>query len=148
MAKFRRQIALCASVLGVCAVLAGGATAAAKTTVHIRNTLTGAQIGAGETVYDVRGSRQGAAVQFVKPNAAGNGGSYTSTSYFGVGTVVAVGQYTVSPGKNGLVSIHSHGRFVRGPGLFKHVSGKFTASGSLDPKTGHLKVVIVGTQTY
>src|SRR2546423_12552040 len=128
MGKSRRSIALLASVLGACAVLAGGATAAAKTTVHVRNTLIGAQVGGGENVYDVRGSRRGAAVQFVKPNAAGNGGSFTSTSYFGVGTVVAVGQYTVSPGTNGLVSIHSHGRYVRGTGLFKHVSGKLTAS--------------------
>ncbi len=147
MAKFVRAIAVLASV-GVCAVLAGGATAAAKTTVHVRNTLIGAQIGGGENVYDVRGSRRGAAVQFVKPNAAGNGGTLTNTTYFGVGTVVAVGQYTISLGKNGLISIHSHGRYVSGTGLFKHVRGTFTGLGTLDPKTGHLTVVIVGTQTY
>lgn len=148
MTKFRRSIAAVASVVA-CAALTGGATAAAaKTTVHVRNTLIGAQVGGNENVYQVRGVRPGAAVQFIKPNAAGNGGTYTNTSYFGVGTVVADGQYTVTPGKNQLISIHSHGRFVRGTGLFKHVTGKFTASGTLDPKTGHLKVVLVGTQTY
>jgi len=148
MAKSRRSIGLLAGVLGVCAVLAGGATAGAKTTVHVRNTLIGAQVGGNENVYQVRGSRPGAAVQFIKPNAAGNGGTFTNTTYYGVGTVVAVGQYAVSAGKNGLISIHSHGRFARGTGLYKHVSGKFTASGTLDPKTGHLKVVVVGTETY
>ena len=147
MAKFKRAITLLAGI-GVAIALADGATAAAKTTVHVHNTLIGAQVGAGETVYEIRGSRRGAAVQFIKPNAAGTGGTYTNTSYFGVGTIVAVGQYTVGPGTNGLISIHSHGRFVRGTGLFKHISGKFTASGTLDPKTGHLKVVIAGTQTY
>lgn len=49
MNKFRRSIAVLASVLGVGAVLADGATAAARTTVHVRNTLIGAQIGGGET---------------------------------------------------------------------------------------------------
>lgn len=149
MTKFIRSIAVLASVLGVGAVLAGGAAAAGKKTVHVRNTLIGAEVGGGENVFDIHGSTRGAAVQVVKPNASGAGGTYTSSSYFGTGTVVAVGQYTISPpDKNGIIAIHGKGRWVRGTGLFKHVSGKFTTSGTLDTKDGHLKVVLVGTQTY
>jgi len=134
---------------GASAALAGGASPVAKTTVHFRNTLIGAEVGGGnENVFDIRGSRRGAGIQFVRPNAAGTGGSYTSTSYFGVGTAVEAGHYTASPGKNGIVNVRSRGRFVRGTGLFKHISGKFTASGTLNPRTGHLRAVVVGTQRY
>jgi hypothetical protein len=147
MFKSRRTIAVLASVLAWAALTVGASTAAAKT-VHFRNTLVGAEVASNEAVYQVRGLFPGAAVQFIKANAAGTGGTYTNTSYFGVGTVVAVGKYTASLGKNGLVVIHSHGRFVRGTGLFAHVSGKFTATGTLDPKTDRLRVALVGTETY
>ena len=149
MTGFRRSIAVFASVLAVGAVLASGASAAARTTVHVRNTLSGAQIAAGENVYAIRGSTRGAAVQFTKEDSAGTGGTFTGTSYFGNGSIVLVGQYTNSlPDANGIVTIHSKGRYVRGTGVYKDITGKFTASGTLNAKNGLLKIVLVGTQTY
>ena len=139
--------ALIAIALSLC--FSAGAAAKAKTTVHIRTTLIGAQVSPGENVYDVQGRNRGAAIQFPKANAAGTGGTYTSTAYFSGGTVVSVGRYTnTAPDANGIVTIHATGRWVRGTGLYKHISGKFTGSGTLNTKNGHLKIVLVGTQTY
>jgi len=137
--------ALIAVALSLCLT----AGAAAKTTLHLRNTLIGAQAGGGEAVYEVRGSVHGALVQFPKENTAGTGGSLTGTAYFGNGTVDTVGQYTNSaPDATGIVTIHSTGRYVRGTGIYKHVSGKFTATGTLNTKNGQLRVTVIGTETY
>ena len=124
--------------------------AAAKTkTIHVKSTLIGAQVSSNENVYDVRGSVRGAAVQFIKENAAGTGGSYTGTAYFGIGTLVSAGTFTNSaPDSNGIVTINGSGRWVRGTGLYKHIRGKFTVSGTLNTKSGQLKIVLVGTETY
>jgi hypothetical protein len=137
--------ALIAVALSLCLT----AGAAAKTTVHLRNTLIGAQAGGGVNVYEVRGSLHGALVQFPKENSAGTGGTFSGTGYFGNGTVGTVGQYTNSvPDANGIVTIRSTGRYVHGTGTYKHVSGQFTATGTLNTKNGQLRVTVVGTETY
>jgi hypothetical protein len=145
-----RKALMGAPALIVVAVSLGlTAGAAAKTTVHLRNTLIGAQAGGGENVYEVRGSVRGALVQFPKENTAGTGGSFTGTGYFGNGTVGTVGHYTNSqPDASGIVTINSTGRYVHGTGVYKHVSGKFTATGTLNTKNGQLRVTVVGTESY
>ena len=121
----------------------------ATKTVHVRSTLIGAQVSSNENVYDVRGTVRGAAIQFVKENSAGTGGTYTGTTYNGRGTLVSAGAYANSaPDSLGIVTISGSGHWVRGTGVYKHVSGKFKVSGTLDTKNGHLKVVLVGTETY
>ena len=82
-------------------------------------------------------------------NAAGTGGSYTGTTYFGIGTFVSARTFTNSaPDSNGIVTIMAVAAWVRGTGLYKHIRGKFTVSGTLDTKSGPLKIVLVGTETY
>jgi hypothetical protein len=121
----------------------------AAKTVHVKVTLIGAQVGPNENVYDVRGPVPGAAVQFVKENSAGTGGTYTGTTYNGLGTLVSAGTFTNStPDSHGLITINGSGHWVRGTGAYKHVRGKFTVSGTLNTANGHLKVLLVGTETY
>jgi hypothetical protein len=131
------------------AVASRPATHHATKTVHVKVTLIGAQVGPNENVYDVHGPVPGAAVQFVTENSAGTGGTYTGTVYNGLGTLVSTGTYTNSaPDAHGIVTINGSGHWVRGTGVYKHLHGKFTNSGTLDTKNGHLKVVVVGTQIY
>ena len=71
------------------------------------------------------------------------------TSYTGTGNLVSAGAFTNSaPDSHAIITIKGSGHWVRGTGVYKHVSGKFTVSGTLDTTNGHLKVVLVGTQTY
>ena len=124
--------------------------AAAKTkTIHVKSTLIGAQVSSNENVY--RRARFGpwSRGSVHQENAAGTGGSYTGTAYFGIGTLVSAGTFTNSaPDSNGIVTINGSGRWVRGTGLYKHIRGKFTVSGTLNTKSGQLKIVLVGTETY
>jgi hypothetical protein len=121
----------------------------AAKTVHVKVTLIGAQVGPNENAYDVRGPVRGAAIQFIKENSAGTGGTFTGTTYNGLGTLVSAGAFTNSaPDAQGIVTIKGGGHWVRGTGVYKHLHGKFTVSGTLDAKNGHLKVVLVGTETY
>jgi hypothetical protein len=125
------------------------ATGHVAKTVRVKFTLIGAQVGSNENVYEVRGPVPGAAVQFVKENSAGTGGTYKGTSYNGLGTLVSAGAFTNSaPDSHGIVTISGSGHWVRGTGVYKHVRGKFTVSGTLNTANGHLKVVLVGTETY
>jgi hypothetical protein len=133
--------------LAVPAIAGASPSATAKTT-HFRSTLIGAQVSPTENVYDVRGPVRGASIQLVKDDSAGTGGTDTATIYYGTGTVVTADKFSNStPDASGIVTISGSGRFVRGTGLYKHVSGKYTFSGTLNTKNGRLKVLVVGTQT-
>jgi len=128
--------------------IAGASSSASAKPTHFKSTLIGAQVSSTENVYDVRGPVRGAAIQLVKENAAATGGTDTSTTYYGTGTVVTADTFTnTSPNANGIVTISGSGRFVRGTGIYKHGRGKYTFSGTLNTKNGQLKVLIVGTQS-
>jgi hypothetical protein len=70
------------AALAALAVLAAGVsatTAAAKTRHRVALTAVGAQIGPGDSVYDVHGTARGALVQLFQTNADATGGTSTST---------------------------------------------------------------------
>ena len=128
--------------------VAGARSSATAKTRHFTATLIGAQISSTENVYDVRGPEHGAGLQFVKANSAGTGGTFRGITYFGAGTVESVGTFTNSvPNADGIVTIKGSARYVRGTGFYKHVRGKYTASGTLNLKNGRLRVLIVATQS-
>ena len=142
-------VAFTIAVPAVAAATRPAAGHQAVKTVHVKYTLIGAQVGSNENVYDVRGPVHGAAIQFIKENSAGTGGTYTGTTYNGLGTLVSAGTFTNSPpDTHGIITINGGGHWVRGTGVYKHVRGKFTVSGTLNANNGHLKIVLVGTETY
>jgi hypothetical protein len=107
-----------------------------------------------ENVYDVRvggcGGRfptgvplRGAAIQFVKENSVGTGGSDTATFYYGTATVVTAGTFTNStPDASGIVTFRESGRYVRGTGFYKGIRGTYRASWTLNTKNGQLRFVV------
>jgi hypothetical protein len=113
----------------------------------------GAQVSPTENVYDVRGNcggrfptgvpLRGAAVQLVKENSVGNGGSDTATFYYGTATVVTAGTFTNStPNASGIVTFRESGRYVRGTGFYKGIRGTYRASWILNTKNGQLRFVV------
>ena len=112
-------------------------------------TFLGAPVSSNENVYDVRGAGfRGAAVQIVKANKAGTGGTDTLTIYSGHGTTVTADSFTVTPGTNGVVNITGSGHFVRGTGKYAHVSGHYTFAGTENTKTLIIQVKATGTESY
>lgn len=146
----KATIAMAALITAALAVgLAVGAEAK-TTTVHFKGTIIGAQVSSNENVYDLRGiGIRGASIQIFRANAKGTGGTDTTTGYYVNGTAVSADKYTNSlPNANGIMTIRGSGTFVRGTGLYSHVRGGYTFTGTLNTKNGRLKVTLKGTQSY
>ena len=120
--------------------------AAASKAQPFTTKLLGAQVSANENVYDVRGNPPGAAVQVLKNNAKLTAGTDKVTGYYGTGTLVSKDAYTLSkPNVKGIVTIKGTGRFVSGTGVYKHVKGNYTFTGSENVKTRVITITLTGT---
>ena len=140
------------AVLAALAVLAAGVsatTAVAKTRHHVALTAVGAQIGPGESVYEVHGTARGALVQLFKTNPTATAGTSTSTFYDGQGTIVSRQAYTLSPpDASGIITINGTLRYVSGTGKYKGITGRATLTGTFNAQTTVTSVKVVGTQIY
>ena len=142
----------CVAAVAALAVLVVGVsatTAAAKTRHRVALTAVGAQVGPGESVYDVHGTARGALVQLFQTNADGTGGTSTSTFYDGHGTIVARQAFTLSPpDPGGIITITGTLRYVSGTGKYKGITGMATLTGTFNTQTTVTSVKVVGTQIY
>jgi len=140
------------AVLAAIAVLTAGVsatTAVAKTRHRVALTLVGAQIGPGESVYEVHGTHRGALVQLIKTNSSTTAGTSTSTFYDGQGTWVSRQAFTLSPpDASGIITITGSGRFVSGTGKYKGITGHTTVTGTFNTQTTVTSAKVVGTQAY
>jgi|SoiMethySBSTD1v2_1073268.scaffolds.fasta_scaffold270898_2 hypothetical protein len=140
------------AAIAALAVLATGVsatTAVAKTRHRVALTAVGAQIGPGESVYEVHGTARGALVQLFKTNADATAGTSTSTFYDGQGTIVARQAFTLSPpDPSGIITITGTLRYASGTGKYKGITGKATLTGTFNTQTTVTSVKIVGTQIY
>jgi hypothetical protein len=145
----RRLIFVAALAALVLAVGVSATTAAAKTRHRVALTLVGAQIGPGESVYEVHGTARGALVQLFQTNANATAGTSTATFYDGQGTIVSRQAFTLSPpDASGIVTITGSARYVSGTGKYKGITGKATLTGTFNTQTTVTSVKVVGTQIY
>jgi hypothetical protein len=148
----KRVLALL-TVAALAAVPVTALAAGKKKSRHFTDHLTGALVltqGSRSTyAFKVTTSDVGpGAGVTVDTSTSSTGGKTVSMLYFANGSIRSSGTYQIgAAGADGLVPVTASGHNVGGTGIFKGAGGKFTGTGTDNPKTNMVTLTISGTVT-
>jgi hypothetical protein len=140
------------AVAAACALTAIPAiSVAAKNKVYFADKIVGAPISATVSVFQIHDSLfgDGAGFQTVRLNAAANGGTDVTKTYFASGSATSRERFSIGkPNAQDIAPLTGAGGDVEGTGSLKHIKSSYRFTGTVNLRTMAFTVRLTGTESF